>query len=64
MKEQLWCCIGTNFKNTYYDWYTLSYTRRDSIKKAVGETKNMDWKWHKKKGWKCIKVTVEITPLQ
>jgi hypothetical protein len=63
MKQKLWCCVGFNFKEPYYDWQSLSYKRTNSIKDHI---KGSSWNWlqWKKAGWKCIRVEVEIKPLK
>jgi hypothetical protein len=62
MKQTLWCCVGFKFTSPCYDWSSLSYKRTDSIKKFITGS---SWNWikWKSKGWKCIKVSVEIKPL-
>lgn len=62
MKTKLWCCVGFNFKEPYYQWQSLNYTRSESIKLHIG---NSNWNWIKWKniGWKCIKVEVIIKPI-
>lgn len=63
MKQKLWCCVGFGFTEPLYDWTSLSCKRTDSIKKCINGT-NWTWVKFKKKGWKCIKVEVEIKPIK
>lgn len=58
MKQTLWCCV----KKSNYDWTALSYKRTDSIKSFMQGSLSA-WQQWKSKGWKCIKVEVEIKPL-
>lgn len=64
MKQTLWCCIGTDFKDgPNYDWTTLSYKRSDSIQKCVSNIWNT-WAKLKSQGWKCKKVEVTINIIE
>jgi len=58
MKTTLWCCVQDN----YYSWYSLAKTRTASIGK--GSDSPQDWIRMKKRGWKCIKVSVDIKPIK
>ena len=62
MKTKLWCCVGSSFKEPTYAYDSLSYNRSVSIEKHI---KGGSWGWDqwKSKGWKCIKVEVEIKPI-
>lgn len=63
MKQTLWCCVGFDFssdpKKPDYWIETLAITKKKSILKNGG-----DWEKYKKRGWKCIKVEVEIKPIK
>lgn len=61
MKQKLWCCVDFCRDKSYYELQSLSDTRKDS--KAVILEYYSDWKTAKKSGWKCIKVEVEIKPI-
>jgi hypothetical protein len=58
MKQKLWCCYNTE-SDTYY-LPSLSYRKSDSQDVLRG-----NWKWEKLRetGWECIKVEVEIKPI-
>lgn len=61
MKEQQWCCINKsrNGKPSFRQ-DTLSYTRKESIKKLIGEG-TLTWRQCKEKyGWKCVKITMTL----
>ena len=62
MKTKCWCCVGYNFKEAYYNWQSLSSMRSTCIKKHTGNS-NWNWREWEKRGWKCIKVEVEIKPI-
>jgi hypothetical protein len=61
MKQKLWCCVK-EFKKTFYDFSTLAETKKRSIK-CFEDEGFFEWKEFKKRGWKCIKVEVEIKPI-
>lgn len=63
MKEERWCCVGTNFKEgPCYALESMRYSRSTSICAFID---GGDWTWRKwkAKGWKCVKVAIEITPI-
>jgi hypothetical protein len=62
MKQKLWCCVCTIKGRLCFDWPTLAGTKKESIKKFEAEG-IWNWENHKKRGWKCIKVKVEIKPI-
>jgi hypothetical protein len=62
MKQKLWCCVGYFFNEPLYNLLSLSYTKSESIRKHI-EGGEWDWKTAKKSGWKCMKVEVEIKPI-
>jgi hypothetical protein len=61
MKQNLWCCVK-KYKKTFYDFSTLAETKKRSIKYFEGEG-IFKWQDFKDNGWKCIKVEVEIKPI-
>lgn len=63
MEQELYCCIGTEFEEPFFDYKSLSYKKSIAIKKHC-EGSNWTWLKWKKKGWICKKVKVtfeEIT---
>lgn len=63
---KLWCCVGYGFKSPYHHYDTLSYRRRDSIKKLMqfSSGKTSEWKFWKSRGWRCVKVEVTIKEIK
>lgn len=57
-----WICIGTQFTTPYYDESTIAYKRTTSIKRLCADS-SWNWKKWKSKGWKCIKVSITIQPI-
>ncbi len=55
--DKLWGCVASNGR---VDYSTLSYTKRDSIAKCVAglNPTHFNWKYFRKKGWKCVKLEV------
>jgi hypothetical protein len=55
--DKLWGCIASNGN---VDYSTLSYTRTGSIKKCVLglNPDTFNWRYFRKKGWKCVKLDV------
>jgi hypothetical protein len=62
MKQKLWCCVRPTPNETYYELESLSYTKHLSILFFEREGA-FEWKEFKKRGWKCIRVEVEIKPI-
>jgi hypothetical protein len=60
MKTKLWCCVyGIN--NPIYIFHSLAQTKSASINKCTGT--KLQWDNWQKRGWKCIRVEVEIKPI-
>jgi hypothetical protein len=62
MKCKMWCCCKELESGVYYHTDSMRESRSLSISAFV---RYSDWTWRKwkSKGWKCIKVTIEITPI-
>jgi hypothetical protein len=59
MKQKLWCCVCTIKGRQYYDYSSLRPLKSDSVK-IYDE---YGWEKMQKTGWKCIRVEVEIKPI-
>ena len=53
-----WICACPSVKDGgYTDINSLSYTRKNSIKKFIGDGK-WKWNWWKRRGWSCVRVNI------
>ena len=64
---KLWCVVNNNHParvEPYQIWTTLSYYKKDSIKKFI-EGSGQSWNhWYSKYNFRCVKVEVTIKEIK
>lgn len=55
-----WCVIATHFDYPYFDEYSISGKRTNSIDKFMKDAYWKTWCQWKREGWKCVRVSMTL----